>query len=226
MYREKGEKIPTIGSHRIFVKPLTLKEIAEIKSAEEAAYKAKTGADFGFKKMRGTADWAKEILMTNPPNKRYGFTPNCQRCIVAHEARMRGYDVIARASCGVSDTFSNSNQWLSAFDYSYSDFKACNGKTGEDVIKSAEKIMHSFGEGARAIILFKWDNQKTSQIGGHSIVAQYRGHGVVNFGDPQTGEIAASYKLKLAALAEQVIILRVDNLAFAQAVKRCCQNKE
>lgn len=101
MYREVEEPKPLTAPSGNFgreVKPLTPELIKEIRDAEEKAFHAKTGADFGFKRMSGSPDWAKEILLTNPPNKLYGHTPNCQRCVVAHEARMRGYDVIARPS--------------------------------------------------------------------------------------------------------------------------------
>ena len=202
MYHEA--KSAVVGGTKII--PLTSESIKEIKEAEDRAYRAKTGADFGFRKMTGSPDWAREIIMTNPLDKFYGHTPNCQRCVVAHEARMRGYDVIARPSWGAEDTLRNSGEWLRAFDYSYADFKECYGKTGEEVMKSAEEIMRGFGEGARAIVVFKWD-----KINGHTILAQCREKGIVNFGDPQSGERAVAYKLKLADIAEKIILLRVDN---------------
>ena len=208
------------------IKPLTSEQIKEIRDAEDKAFKSKTGADFGFKMMRTSPDWAKEILMTNPPNKNYGHTPNCQRCVVAHEARMRGYDVIARPSWGANDTTRSTGEWLHAFDYSYADFKECVGATGEEVIESAKDIMRSFGEGARAIIVFKWSKMPGEEISGHVIVAQCREHGTVNFGDPQWGERTAAYKLKSADIKERIILLRVDNLKFTDTVKRCCMNQE
>lgn len=49
-------------------------------------------------------------------------------------------------------------------------------------------------------------------------------NGVVTFDDPQTGEISASYKLRQANLNE-VYLLRIDNLKFTNAVKRCAMNR-
>ena len=218
--RNIGNETSTTNGTRI-LKPLTPEQIKEIRNAEDKAYNAKTGADFGFKKMNVTPAWDREILLTNPPDKIYGHTPNCQRCVVAHEARMRGYDVIARPSWGDDDTLRNSGQWLSAFDYNRDAFKVCTGKTGEEVIKSAEGIMRSFGEGARAIVVFKWD-----KINGHVIAAQCQNHGIVNFGDPQWGERFAAYKLKSADIEGGIVLLRVDNLKFTDVVKRCCKNRE
>ena len=211
---------PNVGSSRR-TRHLTEKEAEAARVDEEAAFNAKTGADFGFKKMKRSPKWSDEILLTNATAI---ATPNCQRCVVAHEARMRGYDVVARPSWGANDPLHYS--WLKAFDFSYGDFKVCVGKTGEDVIKSVEEIMRSFGEGSRAIIIFKWNADKIMEGKGHVIVAQCREHGAVNFGDPQSGERFARNKLKSADFAEKVILLRTDNLEFTDAVKRCCKNKE
>ena len=213
-----------VGTIRV-AKRLTPAQIKEIRDAEDAAFRAKTGADFGFRKMNGSPDWAKEITSTNPPDKIYGHTPNCQRCVVAHEARMRGYDVIARPSWGLEDTLRNTGQWLKAFDYSPTDFKQCIGSTGDEVLKSATEIMRSFGEGSRAIIVFKWDKALSGLYDGHTIVAQCREHGTVIFGDPQWAQRAAAHKLKTADYESGIIILRVDNLEFTDVVKRCCKNR-
>ena len=204
--------------------PLTEKEAEAARADEEAAFNAKTGADFGFKKMNRTPKWLDEILLTNATEI---ATPNCQRCVVAHEARMRGYDVIARPSWGAADPLHSPNGWISAFDYPRNGFKVCSGKTSEDVIKSIKEIMSSFGEGARAIIIFKWDKNKLpAATAGHAVVAQCLGKGKINIGDPQTGERAAAKKLYFADLESKVMLLRVDNLSFTDVVKRCCKNRK
>ena len=167
-------------------------------------------------------DWTREITLANIPGE-YGHTPNCQRCVVAHEARMRGYDVVARPSWGANDPLHST--WLHAFNFSYSDFAVCQGQTGEEVIKSTEKLMRGYGEGSRAIIVFKWDKTKTFAQDGHVIVAQCRERDVINFGDPQTGERAAAYKLNFADFAAKVVLLRTDNLKFTDIIKRCCKNR-
>lgn len=213
-----------VGAIRV-AKRLTPAQIKEIRDAEDAAFRAKTDANFGFDKMRSSPDWVKKITSTNPPDKIYGHTPNCQRCVVAHEARMRGYDVIARPSWGTQDTLRNTGQWLKAFDYSPTYFKQCIGSTGDEVLKSATEIMRSFGEGSRAIIVFKWDKTKINLNDGHAIVAQCREHGAVIFGDPQHGDRAAKEQLKRADISKKIIILHVDNLEFTDVVKRCCKNR-
>ena len=223
MYDEVGTKLPNVGSTRR-TRLLTEKEAEAARVDEEKAFNTPTGANFGFNKMKRTPDWRNEILTTNMTEI---ATPNCQRCVVAHEARMRGYDVVARPSWGEEDALCTSRKWAEAFKHSYADFIECKGKTGDEVIQSAKKIMRSFGEGARAIVIFKWDKNKTfANIEGHVIVAQCREKGNVIFGDPQTGKTVASYQLNSANIAEKILLLRVDNLPFTNIVKRCCKNRE
>ena len=91
---------------------LTKRQI-EIKTAEDKAFLTKTDSNFGFKMMKANAEWAKEIGLVNINLELLERRLNCQRCVVAHEARMRGYDVMARIN----------REWLSAFEYSASEIK-------------------------------------------------------------------------------------------------------
>ena len=133
-----------------------------------------TGGGFGFSKRK-----------TDKPNRVMGLKNvnnvdfelpferlmNCQRCVVALEVWMRGYDVIARPSWGDNDPMRITKNWLSVFDYSPKDIKKCEGKTAEEVIKSAERIMRSFGEGAKAVVWFAWKNNQLFGKG-HVIASQ------------------------------------------------------
>lgn len=195
----------------------------KIKSAEDTAFAAATGEDFGFKKLKRAPNWATEISYVNGDGKGLERAINCQRCAVAIEARMRGLDVIARPSYGFTDEMRNTTEWLKVFDYSPSEIKKCSGKTAAEVIKSAEEIIRNFGEGARAVIWFKW-SKESGYRDGHAIVAECKKGEIVNFGDPQTKERAAAYKLKMADF-DSIGILRVDNLKFTDLVKRCCMNR-
>ena len=138
---------------------------------------------------------SKELSYANGDGKGLGRAINCQRCVVAHEARMRGYDVIARESWGFDDSLRNIKEWLKVFDYSSSDIRKCSGETYEEVLNSIKKIMQSFGEGARAVIWFNWKNKANI---GHAIIAQCRENGIVVFGDPQKKSRAAARQIKQA----------------------------
>ena len=108
---------------------------------------------------------------------------NAQRCVVALEARMRYFDVVARPSYGIGDPMLKNEEWLSVFDYSPSQIKNCAGKTSAGVIASAKKIMRSFGEGSRAIVWFNWADYDS--VGTHVLVSILE-EGEVKFGDPQS----------------------------------------
>ena len=91
------------------------------------------------------------------------------------------------------------------------------------MIKSVEDIMRDFGEGARAVIWFRWRDKRMGD--GHVIVVECRKDGIVNFGDPQNRSRSAKKILQCAAL-DSIGILRIDNLDFTDVVKRCCMNRE
>ena len=215
----------TNGNIRSVNKPMELTERQKlVKSAEDRAYNAITPLNFGFNKMLTQPNWAKELAIVNAAKDVVGLerSINCQRCVVAHEARMRGYDVIARPSWGFDDPMRINEGWLSTFDYSTSEIRKCKGNDIEEVINSAKELIKSFGEGSRAVVMFDWNNNRFS--GGHVIVSACFVDGAVNFGDPQDGSRAAANKLKLAKL-NSVYVLRIDNLKFTDIVKRCCMNR-
>ena len=193
-----------------------------IKDAEDAAFKAQTGADFGFNKLANPDGWDSAIQNANGDGEGIGRKINCQRCVVAAEARMRGYDVIARMSWGVGDPMLKIPEWLKVFETDKLDIKEFTGKNTEAAINSAKEIMKSFGTGARAFIWFNWENTPNLW---HVIVAECRGDSVVVFGDPQRRVVAASKYFDEANL-KSLKIMRVDNINFTDNVKRCCVNKE
>lgn len=86
--------------------------------------------------------------------------------------------------------------------------------------------MQSFGNGSRAVVVFKWSKIFNGSTDGHAIIVQCREKDIVNFGDPQMGKRAAKSLLKFADMGEAVILLRIDNLKFTDTVKRCCMNRE
>lgn len=214
-----GDKIGAVS------KPLTAAQIRAIKTAEDEAFHAKTGANFGFRMMSGSPNWSREILLANPPDEQYGYTPNCQRCVVAHEARMHGYDIVARPSWSAGDSTRSTGEWLHAFDYAPPDIVTCVGKSAGEIKEFIENKMRSFEKGSRAIVVFKWSKVAFRPAEGHAIVAQCHDNGVVNFGDPQTGKRAVGHLLNSIDTKAGVLLLRVDNLKFTDLIKRCCMNR-
>ena len=219
----RGTESPTISGTRT-CKPLTPEQIKEIRDAEDNAYNAKTGADFGFKKMNVAADWAREIMLANGNEKNITRIMNCQRCVVAHEARMRGYDVIARPSWGENDSLRRVGNWLKVFEEDGREIYNCVGNTANEIEKFIRDKMKEWGKGSRAFVWFQWENFFGSDEFGHTIVIQLNENGFVNFGDPQTKKMGAIRCLSAAKL-NSVVIMRVDNLSFTELVKRCCMNR-
>ena len=196
----------------------------EIKAAEDKAFATKTGADFGFKKMKGSPDWAKELYLVNDPTQGIERRINCQRCVVAHEARMRGYDVMARPSWGKDDPMRTLEGLLSVFGKTNIEIRT-RDKSIDDVVKSVESVIRSFGDGARAFVLFNWDKNKSGLNGGHVVVAQCVNNNIINLADPQR-KTRAALKLLERSIFDSIKILRVDTLKFTEEVKRCCENRK
>ncbi len=205
-------------------KPLTPEQIKAIRDAEDKAFRTPTGADFGFARMKTSPDWSKEVSYANGDGKGIGRMMNCQRCVVAHEARMRGYDVVARLSWGNGDDMRRVDSLLKVFADEGKEIYRCKGATVADVEKFITEKMTCWGTNSRAFVWFEWDKTKTFLDDGHVIVAQLNENGFVNFGDPQMRKIGAVRCLG-AAKFDSVKIMRVDNLKFTDLVKRCCVNE-
>ena len=158
----------------------------QVKAAEETALN-KNAENFGFELLKKRSPLMTDLMIVNPLESSIGLErmTNCQRCVIALEARQKGYDVIARPSYGMTDSMRYAENWLAAFDYDPSKIHKCIGKTIEDIIKSVEGIVRGFGVNSRAIISFDWDTAKTSLKNGHVIFAQCRDDETVLLVDPQ-----------------------------------------
>ena len=205
------------------IKQLTPERIKAIRDAEDKAYRAATDADFGFARLKTPPDWSREILLTNGDGRGVERLINCQRCVVAHEARMRGYDVVARPSWGFNDPLRKVKTLLAVFDEP--EVYRCAGKTVAEVEKFIADKMSAWGTGVRAFVWFDRGNDIRLRNLGHIIVAQLNENGFVNFGDPQKRKLGAVRCLSEARL-DSVKIMRVDDLQFTELVKRCCMNRE
>ena len=221
IYREV-ERRGTISGDNF--KPLAPERGKVIKNAEEEAYVAKTNADFDFKKLPRVARWADEIRYANGDGKGIERMINCQRCVVAHEARMRGYDVIARPSWGADDPLQKVGDWLEIFEESSREIYNCVGKTSTEIEKFITARMNKWGEGSRAFVWFKWEGATERDDFGHVIVTHIKGNGFVQYGDPQRSKISATKYLN-EAKPGTVLIMRADTLKFTDKVKRCCMNR-
>ena len=83
---------------------------------------------------------------------------NCQRCVVAYEARRRGYDVIAKPRIlNCSDPLpymTNPLGWPAV--YKNRRLESCAADTGEQAKKKVEALMKSYGDKSRAVGHVAW----------------------------------------------------------------------
>ena len=150
------------------------------------------------------------------------YSENCQRCVVAYEARRRGYDVEAQATYPGDDLNKiayydqNSNvsrgRWMGAFQDAKPQSVAA--KTEQGVIDNIENKMSGYGNGARGVIQIFYKNG-----GGHVFnVEQMNGKTV--FIEAQTGVIKDFKSTMRYVDPGSVVLVRTDNLKLSDRAKR------
>lgn len=143
---------------------------------------------------------AKASAGTNPhySSEYDAYSSNCQRCVLAYEARRRGYDVTALPTYS-GDLLPYGKDYLRGLS---------NPKT-VDVGKSKTKIeneMRSYGKGARAIIGVRRGNN------GHVFIAENMNGNIVYI-DPQSNK---RYNGLSLAKVSGATVTRVDDQAFTE----------
>lgn len=146
------------------------------------------------------------------------YSQNCQRCVMAYEARRRGYDVCARPCIlNARDPLMFSNQdtgWPSVF--VGSDVCDIGSRSGDGCRENIEKVMRIWGDGARAVVAITY----SPSAGGHVFVAE-QVNGRTVFCDPQTGEVGVSDYFN-GIVPQKTKLMRMDNLDFTSAITECC----
>lgn len=150
------------------------------------------------------------------PNHDLGpeYQENCQRCIIATEARMRGYDVQAMPTYD-GDTMPSGGNYLENFVGAKT--TTIKRSTAQANRNGVEKQMAEMGDGSRAVMAFNWKGGGA----GHVInVVQKRGK--TRYYDGQNGtEVSASHLFNAISTSRRGIDLtRVDNLAFSDTVNQ------
>ncbi len=136
------------------------------------------------------------------------FTENCQRAVIAYEARRRGYDVVALPTYE-GDTLPSGSKWRGAFMHGKTvNVGSTNPKTAQ---ANLEKEMKSYGNGARGIVT----------IPGHAFNVE-NVNGKIRYVDAQTNTVYNSNNVfsRLGRTASQVTLMRTDNLRFSDRAKK------
>ena len=144
------------------------------------------------------------------------FSENCQRAVIATEARMRGYNVTAQPTykgdklpntayvnpkTGVSSAF-----WQGAFK------GAKQEKTPTQA--SVESKMKEYGNGSRGILQVQWKGG-----GGHALNVVNKG-GKIQYIDGQIGAKYNGKELFSKIKSSRTQLTRTDNLKFSDRAKK------
>lgn len=150
-------------------------------------------------------------------NPNYDMGPeyqyNCQRCIIATEARLRGYDVQALPTSS-DDTMPRGTNYLSNFENPNPiSISSRSAKTSRNAV---ENQMQGFGDNSRAVMSFGW-----SGGGSGHVINVVRRNGRTGYYDGQTGEkYDATSLFNAMSRSSGITLTRVDNLQFSSTVNR------
>lgn len=146
------------------------------------------------------------------------FSENCQRAVVAYEARRRGYNVTAQPTFegdqlpkGVAGT--NNARWQGAFKGAKTEM--VSGKNAKEVQNNIESKMKEYGNGSRAIVGVQWKNGG----GGHVFNIERQG-GKTYYVDAQIGAKYKPSEILGAIKPNSVRLVRTDNLKFSDRMKK------
>lgn len=150
-------------------------------------------------------------------NPNYDMGPeyqyNCQRCIVATEARLRGYDVQALPTSS-DDTMPFGLNYLDNF--VNPNPTRINRSTARANRNAVESEMAGFGDNSRAVMSFGW-----SGGGSGHVINVVRRNGRTGYYDGQTGEkYDAPSLFNAISRSSGITLTRVDNLQFSDTVNR------
>jgi hypothetical protein len=163
------------------------------------------------------------VLHTNPSysGNYKEFSENCQRVVVAYEARRRGYNVTAQATYK-GDTLNqiayydakngvDRGRWMGAFQNA----KPVNvsAKTSAGVISNIDSQMASFGDGARGVV------QIFYKSGGGHVFNVERQNGKTIYIEAQAGRMKNIGRTMNSVVTDSVALVRTDNLKFSDRAK-------
>ncbi|MCI8659024.1 MAG: hypothetical protein HFG54_02080 [Lachnospiraceae bacterium] len=195
-----------------------------------------------YKKRDDKLTWDENLKSVNPlfsvefknGSENYvKYHHNCQRCVMAYEARQRGFDVVARPRKTVYDNIENTwkhdteliaqckenenGEWVGFPSIYKNPVVERNSYDDSDhVIQDIERKMVSYGVNSRMIVGVHWENG-----GGHVFVVENVGGRIV-FCDPQNGNSGENVEnyFKSAKL-ERIYLMRTDNLEFTDLAHEC-----
>ena len=123
-------------------------------------------------------------------SKGEGYWVNCQTCVVAFEARLRGYDVVAKAKLGEHSAAGKlaKNTNLAWIDPATGDHPTYyEDPTARKADRFKVILESQIEQGGRYTMEFNWSKSKGG--GGHIVSVDRTPEGVLRIYDPQSGEV-------------------------------------
>lgn len=147
----------------------------------------------------------------NPGRNKKKYDKNCQSCVVAYEARRRGFDVTAAPA-------SYQHLYVESFDGAQP--MQITQKYPNERQEAIEKQMAKWGDGARAIVEVRWKGRSS----GHVFIAEQR-DGRTCFIEPQVPSLAGTdaFVAEYMCDATNVRLVRVDNLPLTEHARVRCE---
>ena len=154
-------------------------------------------------------------LKNTNPNK---YRNNCQRCVIAYEARRRSFNVTALPKPTDPDDRlpkrNDPNGWPSVF--KGGQLVPIGKPDAGSLLKAINNQMELWGDGSRAIVRVKIRGGS-----GHVIIAENSNQGV-RIICPQTNN--KDYTKRFSTIETMATeIMRIDNLDFTDRILECCE---
>ena len=176
---------------------------------------------------------ADSMIGSNPKYSRdyREYSANCQRVVVAYEARRRGYDVTAQATYpgdklnkvayrdekeGISR-----GRWMGAFQNAKPVNVSATGRNSEkNVIDNINKQMQHYGEGSRGVVQIFYKGG-----GGHVFNVEHK-NGKTHYIEAQVGKVKNFSETLKHVKTDKVALVRTDNLKFSDRAKNFVTSKQ
>lgn len=146
------------------------------------------------------------------------YQENCQRCVVATEARYRGYDVIAQPTYD-GDSMPHGDNY--AKNFKNAKVENISRSTSSAAKNDIERRMKQYGDGSRAVLAVQWKGRNSS---GH-VVNLVQRHGKTYVYDGQTGKQYKLSDLTSASRPGNMQLTRVDNLEFSDQARQAVRKR-
>ena len=143
---------------------------------------------------------------SNPNYGKAGYDTNCQRCVVAFELNMRGYNVEALPHIGNSDTYTNDSGWTKFFGKNVDSMVSVSSTSVSGQKNKILKQMGDWGEHSRAVLRVTWKGKDY----GHVINVINSKSGVSAW-DAQTGRRVSLDNILSRSSLKKTKLLRTDD---------------